>query len=66
MSESLKMIDNFRHQVLRDLLSQCTEEQINVFNKMYGSINSIAKEKIDWAIQQCERSISGNKKRDLK
>lgn len=60
MSEALDKIAKFRYDILRDLLSQCTEEQIEVFNRMYVSIDRIEDDQIDWAIQQCERTIEGN------
>lgn len=63
MSESLKQIEDYRRQVLADLLAQCTLEQIDLFNRMYGSIEDIRDDQIDWAIQQCERTIKENKER---
>jgi hypothetical protein len=34
---------------------------------MYGSIETIEDNKIEWAIQQCERTIENNvEKRDMK
>jgi len=62
MSKTLDDIKIYRHDMLRNLLSQCTESQINLFNRMYGSIDTIPDEKINWAIQQCERTIEKNNK----
>lgn len=62
MSESLENIKNFRKDTLKKLLDQCTEPQQQIFNRMYGSLAEIPDEKIDWAIQQCERTIIKNKK----
>jgi hypothetical protein len=62
-SEALKKIENFRRQTLASLYNQCTSEQQNVFNRMYVSIAAIPDRKIDWAIQQCERTIAENKKK---
>ena len=74
MSEALKKIDEFRANLLRELLSRCTEPQIEIFNKMYGSIDHIIEgrhpndkvqltrketnDKVEWAIQQCERTLN--------
>jgi hypothetical protein len=60
-SKALKKIDDFRRQTLDDLYNQCTPEQQNLFNRMYVSITAIPDGKIDWAIQQCERTIAKNK-----
>jgi len=57
MSETLDKCKKYKHDQLRDLLSQCTEGQRNMFNRMYGSIDTIKEDKIDWAIQQCERTL---------
>jgi hypothetical protein len=59
-SEALKRIDDFRRQTLIDLYNRCTQEQQNLFNRMYVSVETIPDEKIDWAIQQCERTIAEN------
>jgi hypothetical protein len=66
-SEALKRIEDFRRQTLIDLYNRCTPEQQNLFNRMYVSVTDIPDEKIDWAIQQCERTIAkNNEKRDEK
>jgi hypothetical protein len=62
-SEALKKIENFRRHILANLYNQCTSEQQDVFNRMYISIAAIPDRKIDWAIQQCERTIEENKKK---
>jgi hypothetical protein len=64
MSKALKEIQEFRHQKLRDLLNQCTDKQKKFFNRMYGSVDTIPDEKIDWAIQQCENTIKKNSKKE--
>ena len=61
-SETLKKIADFRHNQLRELLEQCTEPQQTLFNRMYGSIDSISEDRIDWAIQQCEGTLKKNAK----
>lgn len=60
MSESLNKIDQFKRQTLSDLLDQCTEPQQNLFERMYGDVSTMETSKIDWAIQQCERTIEKN------
>lgn len=57
-------------QIIKELLSQCTEEQQMFFKRMYGpknlnsSINEVVDNmddsKIDWAISQCERTVEKN------
>jgi hypothetical protein len=52
---------------LTNLYYQLTEGQKALFNKMYGSIETIEDSKIEWAIQQCVRTIENNvEKRDKK
>jgi hypothetical protein len=52
---------------LTNLYHQLTEGQKALFNKMYGSIETIEDKKIEWAIQQCVRTIENNvEKRDKK
>jgi len=49
-SETLAKIDKFERDQLKLLLSQCTEKQVELFNRMYKSVDVISKEKIPWAI----------------
>jgi len=49
---------------LRELLGQCTEEQVNMFNKIYTSVDVIPLEKMDRAIDQVERTIVKNEEND--
>lgn len=52
---------------LTNLYYQLTEGQKALFNRMYGSIETIEDSKIEWAIQQCVRTIENNvEKRDKK
>lgn len=52
---------------LTNLYYQLTEGQKALFNKMYGSIETIEDSKIECAIQQCIRTIENNvEKRDKK
>ena len=52
---------------LYQLYHQLNKAQQNLFNLMYGSIDTIKEEKIDWAIKQCERTLEKRvEKRDQK
>jgi hypothetical protein len=52
---------------LYQLYHQLNKAQQNLFNLMYGSIDTIKEEKIEWAIKQCERTLEKNvEKRDKK
>jgi hypothetical protein len=45
---------------LQELLDQCTPEQVNKFNIMYGSVRAVELHQLNWAIQQVERTIKQN------
>lgn len=49
-----------KRELLKKLYDQCTEPQQQLFCRMYKSIEDIPEDKIDWAIQQCERTIEKN------
>lgn len=66
MSEALDKIKSYRKQTLVDLYNQCTVGQQGLFNRMYGSTDKIPDEKVDWAIQQCEKTIKKNKTKVVK
>lgn len=52
---------------LTNLYYQLTDGQKAFFNRMYGSIETIEDKKIEWAIQQCVRTLDNNvEKRDNK
>lgn len=53
--------EDFRRQTLADLYNQLTPAQQNLFNRMYVSIDEIPDNKINWAIQQCAKTIDKNK-----
>lgn len=56
--------------ILKDLLSHCTEPQQLLFKRMYShtnlertideAVDNLDPTKIDWAISQCERTVSKN------
>jgi hypothetical protein len=49
--------NKFKREQLRELLNQCTQEEIAVFNQMYVSIDKIPDNKMDHAYQQCLNTI---------
>ena len=60
-SNILEHLKDYKLFLLKILLSTCSEKEISLFNKMYGSVDIIPDDKIDWAIQQCENTIVKNK-----
>ena len=60
MSEALKSIKAFKQKTLEDLYNQCKPKQQEFFHRMYKSIKNFPEDKIDCAIQQCERTIAKN------
>ena len=59
-----ELTDKFRElkrEELRKVLNQCYPDQIKLFNRMYGSIDKIPESKMDWAYQQCTRTLEKNK-----
>ena len=64
MSKTLDKIELYKKSELQTLLSQCTEPQQKMFARMYGDIATMPNEKVDWAIQQCERTITKNKTKE--
>lgn len=57
--------------ILKKLLSECTEEQQLMFKRMYSNnnlqlpinevVDGMDTSKIDWAISQCERTVEKNR-----
>jgi len=60
IGQTEKMLEEQSRKSLRDLLAQCTDKQIDLFNRMYVSVEEIPKEKMLWAFKQCERTIIDN------
>lgn len=70
-SPTLEKIDNYRRNELKELLHQCNPDQHLIFKRMYSHANlelpidqvvdNMPADKLDWATQQCERSIESNK-----
>ena len=67
MNETLK---NTAKEILKNLLSQCTDGQKHMFKRMYShknlelpindAVDQMADDKIDCAIGQCERTVEKN------
>lgn len=56
---------SYKRELLAGLLNQCTLEQRDIFYRMYPSVAEIPESKIDWAVQQCERTIECNKIKEI-
>lgn len=48
--------------ILREMLSKCSEAQVDRFNRMYKSVDKIKLDKIPWAIVQCSKTIEMNER----
>lgn len=59
-SPGVKRLRKNKSDFLKELLCQCTEKQKLLFNRMYGSVDTVPEEKIEWAIVQCENTIKEN------
>ena len=67
MSETLNKINKYKYKLLKELLSQCTEEQQKFFKRMYPEgIKKMKEMTFKRAIQQVERTIENNKKNEEK
>lgn len=58
-----KQVADYKRNMLRELLDQCTEKQIDFFNRMYGSVDLIPEDKMKRAYEQCKDTLIKNKKR---
>ena len=54
----MKTLEKIGREKLKELLAQLPSESIELFNRMYGSVEEIPLDKMDWAIQQCERTLA--------
>lgn len=50
----VNQLEELGREKLRELLVQCTESQVAIFNRAYGSVDVIPPEQIDRAIKQCD------------
>jgi hypothetical protein len=62
-SPTMEKIDKFKRQFIKELLSQCTEEQQALFKRMYGSVDTMDEKNMAWAIHQCEATIKSNEEK---
>jgi hypothetical protein len=46
-NEALARVTEFKRQLMRDFLAQCTEAQVDMFNRMYGSVEIIIEDTMD-------------------
>ena len=60
IGQTEKRLKEEQREALKGLLLQCTEKQINMFNRMYKSVEEIPEENISWVMKQCERTINKN------
>ena len=51
-----------KREMIRELLGQCTEDQVGIFNRIYGSIDVIPESKMRNAYVKCARTIEKNQK----
>ena len=60
-------IQEFARTQLKEMLAKCTEPQQHTFKRMYSHadldldidsvVDNMPEEKLDWATQQCERTL---------
>jgi hypothetical protein len=65
-----KTLSNFARDLLKLNLAKCTEAQQHLFRQMYSHkdmerpiddvVDAMPDDKLDWAIQQCERTVENN------
>ena len=53
-------VKEFKRELVRENLNNCTEKQIDLFNRMYGSIEVIKEDKMRHAYNQCRRTRNLN------
>ena len=71
-SPTLKIIDTFIRQQLKDLLARLSDGNIALFKRMYSPndmelhidsvVDKMPADKLDWAIEQCENTLRKNDK----
>ena len=68
-------IKNAAKEMLKELLTECTDGQKLMFKRMYShknlelqineAVDQMADDKIDWAMTQVERTVENNRKKLL-
>lgn len=56
-SPTIKKLLEHKRNTIREMLYKCTEKEIAIFIKMYGSIDHMEEQKMDWAIVQIENTL---------
>lgn len=61
---------NFARDELKEMLSRCTQGQVEKFKQMYSYknreldigavVDNMPSEKLDWAMDQCQRTLDNN------
>lgn len=74
MSEALKAIRKFKESLMKDLLDQCTEKQIDFFKRIFSHkepdisldrvLQNMPEKEIEGAIALIERTIESNKRKE--
>lgn len=49
-----------KREMIKNLLQECNEAQIDVFKRMYGSVEEIPPKKLDHAMSQCQNTVHKN------
>lgn len=55
-------IREIKREKIRELLDQCTKDQVTFFNRMYGNIETIQENDMSWAYSQVKRTLDQNHK----
>lgn len=50
--------------IVAEKLDQCTEKEVVLFNRMYGSINDVPFDKMQWAYIQCCNTLKKREKNE--
>ena len=61
------ILQNYARAQLKEMLARCTKDMQMLFKRMYSHkdltldidtvVNNMPEEKLDWAMQQCERTL---------
>lgn len=51
----------FGRGIVKELLNQCSQNEKEFFNRMYGSIDKLPLEKMRHAYSQCKNTLEGKK-----
>lgn len=60
-SDAIKLVNKYQRDLLREMLSECTIPQQEMFARMYVSVDHIALAKIPRAFEQIEATLKENK-----